>query len=99
MTKQLWLFPLLCTGLFGCGTSIYSDPIGPGEFSIRGISPGGMYSGFVGTTPSSEAVKEEAENRCPAGYDKTDEMSGAFFEGKFIEWRIRCHVQDPGHIR
>lgn len=95
MMQRLWLLALACVPLGGCGTGIYSDAIGPDEYSIRGTSPGGMYGGFIGASPSPDAVKSAAERLCPSGYDKTYDNAGAFFEGKYIEWRIRCHTQTP----
>jgi hypothetical protein len=94
MMKRLYLLPLACLGLGGCGTPIQFHATGDDEFVISGTSPGGMYGGFVGASPSIEAVKAKAEDLCPGGYEKTSEKSGAFFEGKFIEWRVRCHPQD-----
>ena len=77
--------------LAGCRTGIYTSEVGPNEYSINGTSPGGMYGGFVGTAPSESAVAEAAARLCLNGYDRVDRNAGAFFEGKYIRWIVRCH--------
>jgi hypothetical protein len=36
-------------------------------------------------------LPKAASQLCPKGYEKIAESKGAF-EGKYIQWRIRCHT-------
>jgi hypothetical protein len=87
-----WRYFLLALMLGSCGTPIYeSYDHDEDVWWIRGTSPGGMYGGFLGTTPSPDAVRTEAARVCPAGYDTISEKAGSFFEGKYFQLRVRCH--------
>jgi hypothetical protein len=75
----------------GCGTPIYSGRLGENEYWLNATSPGGMYGGFLGATPSEMALPKKAAEMCPNGYEKLSEERH-FFEGPFIRWEIRCRA-------
>ena len=54
--------------------------------------------GFFGGTPSTETLRREASRLCPMGYEKTGERAGVF-EGKFVEWEIRCAGASDTHSK
>ena len=87
------LIVLTLVVLSGCRTNIYENYAADrDEWSIRGTSPGGMYGGFIGLSPSPDVVRAEAARVCPTGYDTISEDARPFFEGKVFELRARCHA-------
>lgn len=77
--------------LLGCGTPVYHWSNGPNDYTLNATSPSGMYGGFIGLSPSADVLPKAASQLCPKGYEKIAESKGAF-EGKYIQWRIRCHT-------
>jgi hypothetical protein len=90
MTARRSLLALAVLLMGGC-TPVYVNSTGPDEYSVRGTSPYGLYGGLVDLPPSQGALAAEASAFCPDGYDKTVETGRTLEDGKFEEWRIKCH--------